>query len=129
MELIAGIVFALSLLGNWGQASKISDQRETINEQSETIEALTEANQTNIEAAIEAAEIAKGNEDVVADLNQDLIACAEKLRSFEASQAVFDRRRQNDALAIEELENLVRDSDLDSCRVPDRVVDEITRNY
>jgi SMC interacting uncharacterized protein involved in chromosome segregation len=129
METVIGILFVLSLFGNWGQANKIADQGETIDEQAETIEMLTQVNESNIDAAREAANIARSNEDVVNDLNQDLNVCAEKLRSFEASREIFERRRQDDDRAIEKLENIINDSDLDSCRVPDRVVYEITRNY
>ena len=126
-EIIGGIILILSLFGNHHQADKIAEQRDEIAAQTEVIGTLTETNEHNAAEAKAAAETARSNENVVDNIGADLAVCAEKLSAYKATGAIFDARRQADAVTIAALEADLRESGLSSCRVPDGVVDEVTR--
>lgn len=99
------------------------------------IDGLRAANVLLVETANNnAAEVAKlkklvnKNGMVTRGVSADLGVCVKKLRSYEATVAIFDRRRQSDAVVIETMEKRLADSDLGSCRVPGWLVDEVARD-
>lgn len=116
MEIVAGIILVLSLFGNHLQANRIDELEQKA-------EILAEIANDNAAEAHEAAEAAEQNGNIASGLSADLNSCVQKLDSYAASQAIYDRRRQADAVAIAELESRLRRSSLERCSVPSWLVD------
>jgi len=125
METVAGILLIVSLFGNWFQFDKTQDLKaEIVIAETQRDTAIDVAN-NNANEVQKLTEVMSKNESITRGVGADLGVCIEELRNVETTIAIFNGRRQADALAIEELESRLDGSTLDRCVVPGWLVDEI----
>jgi len=119
---------AISILfGGWqfNRADNLADRVEVAEKKAELMAGVANNNAAD---SIKLEEILNENKIIIGGVSADLNQCAEKLREYSAKESGYRDSQVINQMAIKALEKSIAGSDLSSCRVPDRVADEIARD-
>ncbi len=129
MEPATWIIIGL-LMFTGGEHYRAEHHKDRADELEIRLEQTLEVSEQNAQSAIQAAEVARNNADLVTEINSNLDQCVQVVEEYKQLEKDYQSTNTDLKVANQELEDRLADSDLSQCRVPEWLVDEVAgRNY